>query len=89
MATLKELCPSGLDSELRSLGPDGGGSEALLGRFLRLLQAVTATRTDFELTQAYLGLFMKVSTDLHDISLGGFVQWSVAFSNFVHKYAYS
>jgi len=57
---MKSLGPSAIDVEIRSLGPDLGGSVEVLGEFLRFCQAVLETNKDFELIQAYLGLFLKV-----------------------------
>ena len=51
-------------SPLRSLGPDGGGSEELLSQFLEMISACFESRMDFEAAQAYLGLFLKVGCRL-------------------------
>ena len=60
MEKLKQLGPSAIDAELRQLGPDAGGSVELLVDFLHMLSHQLQTNRDFELTQAYLGLFLKV-----------------------------
>jgi U3 small nucleolar RNA-associated protein 21 len=59
-AMLKELGPSAVDAELRSLGPEGGGSVELMYNFLTFINEMLKTNKDFELIQAYLGLFLKV-----------------------------
>ena len=60
MSLLKTMTPVAVDSELRSLGPEGGGSVEQLAGFMRFLLERLRTRRDFELTEAYLGLFLKV-----------------------------
>ena len=60
MEKLKELGPSAIDAELRQLGPDAGGSVELLTDFLAMLNHRLHSNRDFELIQAYLGLFLKV-----------------------------
>ncbi|XP_064607186.1 WD repeat-containing protein 36-like [Liolophura sinensis] len=56
----KELGPSAIDLEIRSLSSDNGGSTELMGQFLRFIQHILATKKDFELAHAYLGLFLKL-----------------------------
>ncbi|KAK2173340.1 hypothetical protein NP493_883g01001 [Ridgeia piscesae] len=63
MEKLKQLGPSAIDAELRQLGPDAGGSVELLVDFLHMLSYQLQTNRDFELTQAYLGLFLKLHGD--------------------------
>ena len=60
LSHLKELGPSAVDVELRSLSPEGGGSVDLMAQFLTFIDHVLSTNSDFEITQAYLGLFVKV-----------------------------
>ena len=60
MGLLKSFGPWQLDSELRQLAPAPGGSPELLRLFLTTLQHQLDTCRDFELAQAYLGLFLKV-----------------------------
>ena len=53
--------PSAIDTEIRSLSPHTiGGSVALLSQFLSAIAIALRTRKDYELVQAYLGLFLKV-----------------------------
>lgn len=53
--------PSNIDTELRSLSPDGGGSIKVMQSFLRMIETMLNTKYDFELAQAYLALFLKVN----------------------------
>lgn len=57
---MKEMGPSAVDVELRSLAPEAGGSVDMMAQFMVFLDKIFATNRDFELAQAYLGLFMKV-----------------------------
>ncbi|KAJ6669733.1 hypothetical protein lerEdw1_000282 [Lerista edwardsae] len=57
---LKQMGPSTVDTELRSLSPDDGGSIKVMLSFLKMVQAILNTRRDFELAQAYLALFLKL-----------------------------
>ncbi|XP_037088012.1 WD repeat-containing protein 36-like [Pollicipes pollicipes] len=54
------MSPWQLDSELRQLAPAPGGSTKLLRLFLVTVQRQLDTARDFELAQAYLGLFLKL-----------------------------
>lgn len=58
---LKELGPSGIETELRNLSPDDGGSVEVMRSFLRMVGMMLDRKRDFELAQAYLALFLKVS----------------------------
>lgn len=58
---LKELGPSGIETELRSLCPDCGGSVEVMQSFLKMIGMMLDRKRDFELAQAYLALFLKVS----------------------------
>jgi len=60
MDLLKEMNPWQLDDELRKLAPATGGSVKLLRLFLATVQHQLDSARDFELAQAYLGLFLKV-----------------------------
>lgn len=60
MEILKKLGPSAIEIELRSLAPDDGGSQLLLLNFLKMIDHIILTNRDFEVTQAYLGLFLKL-----------------------------
>lgn len=64
MRRLKELGPSAIDTELRSLAPDMGGNVSVMQSFLRMISSMLRLKQDFDLAQAYLALFLKV---------GGFV----------------
>jgi len=57
---LKSLGPAATDVEMRSLGPEGGGSEELLSHMIQLLLDRLKTGKDFELLQAHMSLFLKV-----------------------------
>ncbi|XP_041915856.1 WD repeat-containing protein 36 [Alosa sapidissima] len=57
---LKEMGPSAIDTELRSLAPDMGGDVDTLTAFLRLISSMLDSRRDFDLAQAYLALFLKL-----------------------------
>lgn len=58
---LKELGPSAIETELRSLSPECGGSVEVMQSFLKMIGMMLARKRDFELAQAYLALFLKVS----------------------------
>lgn len=60
---LKELGPSAVDSEIRCLGPDAGGSVTVMCQFLDMISYVLDTKKDFEISNAYLGLFLKIHGD--------------------------
>nr|XP_025147926.1 WD repeat-containing protein 36 isoform X2 [Bubalus bubalis] len=57
---LKELGPSGIETELRSLSPDCGGSVVVMKSFLRMIGVMLDRKRDFELAHAYLALFLKL-----------------------------
>ena len=61
MQNLRELGPSAIDAEIRSLSPEGGGSIEVMAQFIRCIDYALKTNRDFELAQAYLALFLKVS----------------------------
>lgn len=65
---LKELGPSAVDSEIRCLGPDAGGSVTVMCQFLDMIIHVLDTKKDFEISNAYLGLFLKVKVVLISFS---------------------
>jgi U3 small nucleolar RNA-associated protein 21 len=52
--------PSAIDSEIRSLSPYLGGSTHLLSQFLTSISVVLESKRNYELVQAYLGLFLKI-----------------------------
>ncbi|KAJ7356169.1 WD repeat-containing protein 36 [Desmophyllum pertusum] len=57
---LKTMGPSSIDAEIRSLGPSAGGDVKLLELFMLFIEHQLASRRDFELTEAFLGLFLKL-----------------------------
>ena len=61
MEALKEMGASHIDTEIRSLAPEGGGNVAVMVEFLHMVDWAMKTCRDYELVQAYLGLFLKVS----------------------------
>ncbi|KAK3592873.1 hypothetical protein CHS0354_004097 [Potamilus streckersoni] len=61
---LKSLGPSAIDLEIRSLCPEGGGSEVIMAQFLSFIRQTLMTNKNFEIVQAYLGLFLKVHGDM-------------------------
>ena len=62
MVHMKAMGPSALDGECSSLGPEGGGSLEQLANFMRFLLSGLKRKENFELVEAYLSLFMKVSS---------------------------
>ncbi|XP_048757531.1 WD repeat-containing protein 36-like [Ostrea edulis] len=61
---LKQLGPSAVDNEIRCLGPDSGGSVSTLCLFLYMVSHTLDTKRDFELGNAYLGLFLKIHGEM-------------------------
>lgn len=64
VAKLKVMGPSAIDFEISSLAPQSGGSLDLMLQFMRLIESMLISNKDFELAQAYLGLFLKRHGDL-------------------------
>ncbi|KAK3793159.1 hypothetical protein RRG08_024990 [Elysia crispata] len=60
LAYLKEMGPSKIDSEIRLLSAEEGGSTEVMGYFLKFIEAILQSNKDFELAHAYLALFLKV-----------------------------
>ncbi|XP_055850780.1 WD repeat-containing protein 36 [Episyrphus balteatus] len=56
---LKKLGPSMIDFEIKSLHPIGGGSYKSMTQFLKTISYMLSTNCDFELSQAYLSVFLK------------------------------
>lgn len=56
---LKKLGPSMIDFEIKSLHPIGGGSYKAMVQFLKTICYMLSTNCDFELSQAYLSVFLK------------------------------
>lgn len=63
MNRLKELGPSAIDVEIRSLAPDFGGSLELMSSFLSLILAMLKSKRDFELVESVLALFLKLHVE--------------------------
>jgi len=61
---LMEKGPSAIDLEIRSLGPEGGGTVGALRQFLMMLKVGLNSNTSFEALESYLGLFLKIHGDL-------------------------
>lgn len=57
---LKDLGPSNIEIELRSLAPEGGGSLEVMLSFLRMIGMMLNKKYNFEIAQAYLALFLKL-----------------------------
>lgn len=51
--------PSMIDFEIKSLHPDGGGSILLMLQFMKMIEFMLNTNLNFELSQTYLGVFLK------------------------------
>ena len=64
--TMLEKGPAALDIEIRSLGPEGGGTLTTLSQFLTLIQTGFKSNQNFEAIQSYLSLFLK----LHGETIG-------------------
>ena len=60
MAMLKSFSPSTVDAELRGLAVEAGGTVELLEAMLEFFVFQLKTRRDYEVTQAYLNVFLKV-----------------------------
>lgn len=56
---LKTLGPSMIDFEINSLNPEGLGSVEVMVQFLKCIKYMFESNRDFELAQAYLGVFLK------------------------------
>ena len=57
---LKEKGPSAIEVELQNLAPEGGRSLELMAQFLRLTARCLRSKFNYELTQSYLALFLKL-----------------------------
>lgn len=60
MQLMQSMGPSAIDTEIRSLSPDLGGDLLMMRQFLEFLESQLATRRDFEVTEAYMALFLKI-----------------------------
>ncbi|KAG6036507.1 hypothetical protein E4U41_005638 [Claviceps citrina] len=76
---LKSLSPSSADLELRSLSVGDGEEESNeLLHFIRALSAQLAARKDYELTQAWMTVFLRLHFDMvmeNEALLGALEQW--------------
>ena len=63
METLKDTSPAQTDVELRTLAPDAGGDIQLLLSMMNFFVKMLKCGKDYELTQAYISLFLKVRQD--------------------------
>lgn len=61
---LKAKGPSAIEIEITSLAQEGGGSQELMVKFLQLILAALRSRKNFEAVEAYLGLFLKLHSDV-------------------------
>lgn len=67
---LKGMGPAAIEGEIRGLSPEGGGSVEQLEFFVRLLLDQIKMGTNFELVEAYMGLFLKLHLDTLTRSAG-------------------
>ena len=67
MDMLKGMSPSSVDMELRTLSPDAGGSLQAMETFMKFLLSQLKSSRNFELVEAYLGLFLKVRESKFDL----------------------
>ncbi|KAM7362233.1 WD repeat-containing protein 36 [Cochliomyia hominivorax] len=56
---LKQLGPSMIDFEIKSLHPIGGGTVKAMVEFLNTLEYMFSTKQNFELAQSYLSVFLR------------------------------
>ena len=63
LTQLKSMSLLQIDTEIKALSPDGGGSTALLEIFLDFVDKAIDTKRNFEIVQAYFSLFLSVHTD--------------------------
>ncbi|XP_003704996.2 WD repeat-containing protein 36 [Megachile rotundata] len=56
---LKSMSPSSIDFEIQSLSSDEKSSGTLLLKFMKLLRYMMEKKVNFELSQAYLAVFLK------------------------------
>ena len=60
MDSLKEMSPSAIDVELRSVAPEVGGNIDMMEMMLDFFKYRLKDGRDYELVQSYIGLFLKV-----------------------------
>lgn len=56
---LKSMSPSSVDFEIQSLSSEEGSAKLLLLQFMKVLCHMMERKIDFELSQAYLAVFLK------------------------------
>lgn len=56
---LKGFGPSMIDFEISALAPEGGGTVEVMLQFLKCVERMLQSNRDFELAEAYLGVFLK------------------------------
>ncbi|TGZ53856.1 WD repeat-containing protein 36 [Temnothorax longispinosus] len=56
---LKAMGPSNIDFEIQSLSLDESSAESSMLQFMKMLHYMMERQTDFELSQAYLAVFLK------------------------------
>ena len=61
---MANLNPSMIDYEIRALSPLGGGSIALMQKFLEMIVEMFNNNESFELAQSYLALCLKVHEEI-------------------------
>jgi U3 small nucleolar RNA-associated protein 21 len=57
---MKQMGPSSIDAEIRSLSEDMGGSTDLIEKFLNFILYLLSTKKNFELANSYLALLLKL-----------------------------
>ena len=62
--SMLEKGPSALDIEVRSLGPEGGGTLDTLAQFLNMASVGFNHNNNFEALQSYLSLFLKIHSEV-------------------------
>lgn len=60
---LTQFGPSALDAEILNLAPEGGGSLEVQVKFLEMLKHMFSQKSNFELGQTYLAVFLKHHAD--------------------------
>jgi U3 small nucleolar RNA-associated protein 21 len=78
IAHLKALAPATADLELRSLSASGDDDSNELLHFIRALTSRLVARRDYELTQAWMAVFLRLHFDLileSDTLMGALKEW--------------
>ncbi|OTF80284.1 hypothetical protein BLA29_002887 [Euroglyphus maynei] len=60
---MKSLGPSKIDAEIRSIGIESTGTIDFMLYFLRMIETIIESNCNFELCNAYMGLFIKCHTE--------------------------